>query len=95
GIVIVVRDNGPGIADEDLPFIFDRFRQGTRDDDSETRNQPAGLGIGLALVRHLVELHGGTVEASSTTTPPDTGSTFTVTFPHHGMPASVVADHHP
>ncbi|MEM6314033.1 MAG: hybrid sensor histidine kinase/response regulator, partial [Planctomycetota bacterium] len=46
GIVIVVRDNGPGIADEDLPFIFDRFRQGTRDDDSETRNQPAGLGIG-------------------------------------------------
>jgi CheY-like chemotaxis protein len=58
---IVVSDTGAGIRPELLPVIFDRFRQG---ESGSTRNQ-GGLGIGLALVRHLVELHGGSVTAES------------------------------
>jgi PAS domain S-box-containing protein len=58
---IVVTDTGPGIAPELLPRIFDRFRQG----DSGTTAAHSGLGLGLAIVRHLVELHGGTVSAVS------------------------------
>ncbi len=60
-IVIAVEDNGRGISPEFLPHVFDRFRQ---DDTSSTRHQ-AGLGLGLAIVRHLVELHGGTVAVHS------------------------------
>lgn len=60
-VLIVVADSGAGISSEFLPFVFDRFRQGER---GTTRSQP-GLGLGLAIVRHLVELHGGTVEAHS------------------------------
>ncbi len=60
--VVTVRDNGMGIAPEMLPRIFDLFVQDAR---SADRSQ-GGLGIGLALVRRLVELHGGTVHASST-----------------------------
>jgi PAS domain S-box-containing protein len=56
-----VRDNGSGIAPELLPRIFDLFVQGERSSD----RQPGGLGIGLALVRNLVRLHGGTVRATS------------------------------
>ena len=69
---IVVSDTGEGIDSATLPFIFERFRQGSG-------RQPGGLGIGLALVRHLVELHGGEVEASSDG--PGTGATFTVRLP--------------
>ena len=58
---IQVSDNGAGINPEFLPFIFDRFRQA---DGSSTRNY-GGLGLGLAIVRHLVELHGGNVRAES------------------------------
>ncbi|MEM8874232.1 MAG: ATP-binding protein [Planctomycetota bacterium] len=88
-VVITVADNGPGIGAKDLPFIFDRFRQGdTRlDVNTNGRTRPGGLGIGLALVRHLVELHGGSAEAESKTDGPDRGSVFTVTLPPHGMPA--------
>jgi signal transduction histidine kinase len=57
---ITVIDTGKGISPDYLPFIFDRFHQA---DSSSTRR--SGLGLGLSLVRHLVELHGGTVYAKS------------------------------
>ena len=60
-IQVTIADTGAGISPESLPFVFDRFTQG---DSSPTRVHP-GLGIGLAIVRHLVELHGGTVVAES------------------------------
>jgi PAS domain S-box-containing protein len=73
--VIVVADSGPGISPEFLPHVFERFRQG----DASTTRSHVGLGLGLAIVRHLVELHGGTVEASS---PGEgQGSTFSVRLP--------------
>src|SRR5439155_22663046 len=58
---LTVRDTGHGIGADLLPFIFDRFRQG----DSTTTREHSGLGLGLAIVRHIVELHGGTVTAAS------------------------------
>jgi PAS domain S-box-containing protein len=70
-----VSDTGEGITSEFLPYVFDRFRQA---EGSVTRKQ-GGLGLGLAVVRHLVELHGGTVMAESPGT--GHGSTFTVDLP--------------
>jgi PAS domain S-box-containing protein len=58
---VEVADNGRGIEPDVLPFIFDRFRQA----DSSTTRSHGGLGLGLAIVRHLVEAHGGTVTATS------------------------------
>jgi signal transduction histidine kinase/DNA-binding response OmpR family regulator len=75
---IIVTDNGQGIGPEFLPHVFDRFSQA---DSSNTRSF-GGLGLGLAIVRHLVELHGGTVEAQSDGW--GKGATFTVRLP---MPA--------
>jgi signal transduction histidine kinase/CheY-like chemotaxis protein len=69
-----VRDTGIGIAPALLPYVFERFRQG----DTGTMRAHGGLGLGLAIVRHLVELHGGTVRAYSEGQ--DRGSTFTVTL---------------
>jgi PAS domain S-box-containing protein len=60
-VIIEVRDSGAGIAPELLPHIFDRFRQG----DSRSTRRHGGLGLGLAIARHLVELHGGDIQASS------------------------------
>ena len=60
-VEFVVADTGKGIEPKVLPFIFDRFRQG----DSSTTREYGGLGLGLAIVRHLVELHGGVVLAHS------------------------------
>jgi CheY-like chemotaxis protein/two-component sensor histidine kinase len=72
---LTVTDSGQGITPAFLPHVFDRFRQG---EGSPHRNQ-LGLGLGLTLVRHLVELHGGTVRAES---PGERqGATFTVTLP--------------
>jgi PAS domain S-box-containing protein len=70
-----VTDNGEGIAPELLPYIFDRFRQG---DTSVTRPH-GGLGLGLAIVRHIVELHGGRVQVFSAGA--NRGATFTVHLP--------------
>jgi PAS domain S-box-containing protein len=72
---ITVTDTGEGIAPTLLPFIFDRFMQG---DASATRPH-GGLGLGLAIVRHIVELHGGRVHAASDG--PDRGATFSVFLP--------------
>ncbi|HEY9710085.1 MAG TPA: ATP-binding protein, partial [Oculatellaceae cyanobacterium] len=77
---IEVSDSGMGIAPEFLPYVFDRFRQ----DDSAGTRLNGGLGLGLAIVRHLVELHGGTVQASS---PGEgQGATFTVSLPLLSVP---------
>jgi signal transduction histidine kinase/ActR/RegA family two-component response regulator len=74
-VEIAVSDTGQGIAPSLLPHVFERFRQA---DSSSTRTQ-GGLGIGLALVRHLVELHGGTVTAESPGV--DQGATFRARLP--------------
>jgi PAS domain S-box-containing protein len=74
-VEITVSDTGAGIAPEFLPLVFDRFRQA---DQRKTR-QHGGLGLGLSIVRHLVELHGGTVRAESSGE--GQGSTFTVLLP--------------
>jgi signal transduction histidine kinase/ActR/RegA family two-component response regulator len=72
---LTVTDNGVGISPEFLPFVFDRFRQA---DQTITRQQ-GGLGLGLSIVKHLVELHGGTIVATSEGE--GKGATFTVTIP--------------
>jgi signal transduction histidine kinase/ActR/RegA family two-component response regulator len=74
-IDIVVSDTGQGITPEFLPHVFDRFRQA----DQRTTRQHGGMGLGLAIVRHLVELHGGTVAAFSKGE--NQGSTFIVSLP--------------
>jgi signal transduction histidine kinase len=74
-IVIKVTDTGGGIEPEFLPHVFDRFRQ---QDPGSTRKH-GGLGLGLSIVRHLVELHAGSIEASSEGQ--GRGATFTVTVP--------------
>ncbi|AFZ24273.1 PAS domain S-box [Cylindrospermum stagnale PCC 7417] len=72
---IVVKDTGRGINPEFLPYVFDCFRQ----ENSTTTRKFGGLGLGLAIVRQLIELHGGTVEAKSEGE--DQGATFVVRLP--------------
>ena len=74
-ILIAVSDTGQGVSEEFLPFIFDRFRQA----DGSTTRRHGGLGLGLAIVRHFVEMHGGNVRAESKGH--GCGTTFTVELP--------------
>jgi signal transduction histidine kinase len=72
---LMITDTGQGISPEFLPFVFDRFRQ----EDATTTRTHGGLGLGLAIVRYLVELHGGTIQAASPGL--NQGATFTVLLP--------------
>src|SRR6266850_1262721 len=81
-VQLQVKDNGIGIAPEFLPHVFDRFTQA----DTSASRRAGGLGIGLALVRHIALLHGGQVRADSPG--PGRGATFTVDLP--GAPAAAV-----
>ncbi len=79
---LTVTDTGKGIAPEVLPYIFERFRQA----DSKTTRQFGGLGLGLAIARQLVELHGGTITVASPGA--DQGATFTVRLPLQRQPSA-------
>jgi signal transduction histidine kinase/ActR/RegA family two-component response regulator len=74
-VEITVSDTGHGIAPDFLPFVFDRFRQG----DATLSREHGGLGLGLAIAKHLAELHGGTIEAASDGV--GQGATFVVRLP--------------
>jgi signal transduction histidine kinase/CheY-like chemotaxis protein len=85
---MVVEDNGPGIAPDFLPYVFERFRQA---DSSSTRTHK-GLGLGLAIVRNLVEMHGGSITVSNVSEPGRTGAVFTIKLPRRAArPAAAVA----
>jgi CheY-like chemotaxis protein len=98
-VELSVKDDGQGISTELLPHVFERFRQG----DSSTRRSYAGLGLGLSIVKYIVEAHGGAVRAFSAGE--GLGSTFTVTLPVvavriaedriDGQPASAARDAEP
>jgi CheY-like chemotaxis protein len=70
-----ISDEGQGISPEFLPYVFDRFRQA----DSSTQRKFGGLGLGLSIVKHIVEMHGGRVQAESAGE--GRGATFTVNLP--------------
>jgi len=74
-VELAVSDTGVGITPDFLPFVFERFRQA----DASTTRKTGGLGLGLAIVRHLVEMHGGTVDATSPGE--NAGSTFRIRLP--------------
>ena len=81
GAELTVQDNGIGISQENLDKIWQRFYQA-----DPSRQENAGLGLGLSMVQQIVTLHGGTVAVTST---PGRGTTFTVTLPeHHGKEES-------
>ncbi len=78
-IRIAVSDTGKGVEPEFLPFVFDRFRQA----DTSSGRRYGGVGLGLSLVKHLVELHGGTITAASEGA--GRGATFTITLPRRHL----------
>jgi signal transduction histidine kinase/ActR/RegA family two-component response regulator len=81
GVEVVVADSGRGIRPDFLPFVFERFRQA----DSSTTRAEGGLGLGLAITKHIVELHGGTVSVRSRGE--GHGTTFTIALPAHALEA--------
>ncbi len=81
-VEIRITDTGQGISRDFLPFVFDRFRQA----DSTSTRQHGGLGLGLAIARHLVEIHGGTIKAESSGI--GKGATLSVRLPLVGSVAS-------
>lgn len=84
---VAIRDSGPGIPQEVLPYIFDRFRQA----DSSTTRTHGGLGLGLSIVKSLVELHGGSVRAMSDGE--GHGSTFVVSLPVAAIRDTEIREH--
>jgi PAS domain S-box-containing protein len=84
-VEIVVADTGQGISEDFLPYIFERFRQA----DVSTTRAHGGLGLGLAIVRHLIESHGGTVYAESAGR--GKGATFTIRLPGHANRVGITA----
>ena len=91
-MVLAVSDTGVGISDEKMPYVFDRFWQA----DTSSQRKYHGVGIGLALVKELVEVQGGTVGVSSQV---GRGSVFTVRLPyreseHRTLPISLTAENH-
>lgn len=83
-VIVSVSDTGQGIEREFLPHVFDRFRQA----DSSTTRLQGGLGLGLSIVRHLVELHGATVKVESAGL--GQGTTFTLQFPARRTKAQAI-----
>ena len=75
GISIIVKDTGEGIAEEDLPHIFDRFWRG---DPARTHTEGIGGGLGLAIAKQLVRNHGGTISVESS---PGQGTRFVIDLP--------------
>jgi PAS domain S-box-containing protein len=84
-VEISVSDTGKGISEEFLPFVFERFKQS----DNSTTRRFGGLGLGMAITRHLVEMHGGTIRAESAGE--DLGATFTVSLPISSVPGNEMA----
>ena len=83
GGTVGVRDHGPGVSDEDLPFIFDRFYR------SEEARSMSGSGLGLAIVRQVAEAHGGQVTVER---PPGGGSRFVLSVPALAVPSEDLVD---
>jgi signal transduction histidine kinase/CheY-like chemotaxis protein len=88
-VEIIVRDSGVGISAEFLPHVFERFRQA----EGGTRRRHGGLGLGLAIVRHLAELHGGSVGVESAGE--GQGATFTVRLPIRAAAPRPEPERHP
>jgi PAS domain S-box-containing protein len=86
GVRIVVSDTGIGLTHAHLPLVFQRFWQA----DNGASREFGGLGLGLALVRHIVEMHGGTIGVTSEG--PGRGATFTVTLPRSGTAVGIARE---
>jgi signal transduction histidine kinase/CheY-like chemotaxis protein len=85
---MIVEDNGPGISADFLPLMFERFRQA----DSSSTRVHKGLGLGLAISRNLIEMHGGSIDASNVTEPGRSGAVFTIRLPRHQTARTPAAD---